>query len=241
MFGMRSRNPILNRNRLDTGVLDSAGAMTIEGFINKTGILLALVVFSFSWIWNNPQSMMLLWPALIVAFILSLITLSNPNIAKFTAPAYALCEGVVLGGISRMFELQSKGLVTQAVILTVAVFCVMLFLYRTKIVQVTEQMRMVVSTALGALFFVYLLNFVLNFFGINIPLIFGNGPIGIIFSLFVVGLASFKLILDFDMIEQAIGRASKSMEWYCAFALMVTIVWLYFEILILLAKLNSRR
>lgn len=241
MFGMRSRNPVLNRQRFDAGTFTSGAVMSMDGFVNKTGILFALLVFSFSWIWNNPQSMGFLFPALIVGFILAIVTSFNPAVAKFTAPAYALCEGVVLGAISRMYEAQSQGLVMQAVMLTCAVFAVMLFLYRSRIVQASNQMRMVLVSAMGGIGLVYLLSIILGFFGVSIPLIFGSGPIGILFSLVVVGVASFMLILDFDAIERSIGNAPKEMEWYSAFALMVTIVWLYLEILRLLAKLNNRR
>ena len=240
MFGMRSRNPILNNKRLDAGAFSGTAVMSLEGFINKTGILFALLVFSFAWIWNNPQSMSFVIGAAIVAFILAIVTSFNPAGAKITAPIYALCEGVFLGGISRIYEIQAKGLVLQAVVLTFGVFAVMLFLYRSRIIQATEKMRMVIFSATGGIALLYFVSIVLGFFGVSIPLIFGSGPIGILFSLFVVGIASFMLIIDFDMIENMIGKAPKQLEWYSAFALMVTIVWLYLEILRLLSKLNRR-
>jgi len=244
MFGMRTRNPMFRQGALDASLANAGGGvMSIDGFVNKCGILLAVLVFTFSWAWNRPQAMLggWLWGMLIAGFILAMITSFAPQYAKITAPLYAAAEGVVLGAISRVYEVQFQGIVLQAVLLTFGVLGVMLFLYRTRIVQATERMRMIVTSALGGIFLVYLIQIVLGFFGAGIPGIFGNGPVGIGFSLLVVGIAAFTLILDFEFIENAVGRAPKQMEWYGAFALMVTLIWMYLEILRLLSKMQSRR
>ena len=241
MFGLRSRNPVLSRSSLNSGVFAGTEVMSLESFVNKTGILFMLLVFSFSWVWNHAHSYGFIIGSAIGALILGLVTSFNPAAARITAPLYALCEGVLLGSISKMYEIQSSGLVMQAVLLTFGVFAVMLFLYRSRVIQVTDKMRMIMTSALMAICLVYLVNFIMSFFNASIPFISGSGPFGILFSVLIVGFASFMLILDFDMIEQSIGRVPKQMEWYCAFALMVSIVWLYLEILRLLLKLNNRR
>ena len=160
----------------------------------------------------------------------------------FTAPAYAILEGFVLGGVSAIFESQYPGIVVQAVSLTLFILLSLLFAYKSRLIKVTDNFRLGVVAATGGIALVYFASFVLGFFGIHIPMIHSNGLFGIGFSIFVVIIASMNLVLDFDFIEKgAASGAPKFMEWYAAFGLMVTLIWLYLEILRLLAKLRSRR
>jgi uncharacterized YccA/Bax inhibitor family protein len=162
--------------------------------------------------------------------------------APVTTPLYAAFEGVALGGISVIFESQYPGIVSQAVFLTFGTLAALLFAYRSGLVKATENFKLGIVAATGGIALVYLLSFILGFFGMSVPLIHSSGTWGILFSMFVVVIAALNLVLDFDFIETGVERGSpKYMEWYAAFGLLVTLVWLYLEILRLLAKLNSRR
>ena len=173
--------------------------------------------------------------------ILALVTVFKREWSGFTAPAYAVCEGLVLGGISAIFELKFPGIVMQAVALTFGTLFCLLMAYKTGLIRVTEKFRLGVFVATAAIALVYLVSFVLGFFNLQVPFMVGSGLVSIGFSLFVVGIASLNLVLDFDFIEHgAEAGAPKYMEWYGAFGLMVTLVWLYIEILQLLAKLRGR-
>lgn len=241
MFNTRSRNPMFRDSSMShLSSVTSSGVMTMEGFVNKCGILFACLVFSFAWIWSNPHMSGLMLPAIIVGLIAALVTSFKPSVAHISAPIYALAEGVALGAISRIYNAQSQGIAMQAVMLTFAVFAVMLFLYRSGMIKVTDKFRMVIFSATGGIALLYFVSMIMGMFGAGIPMIFGAGPIGIGFSLVVVGVAAFSLMIDFDFIQRAVGNAPKQMEWYSAFALLVTIVWLYLEILRLLSKLNRR-
>jgi uncharacterized YccA/Bax inhibitor family protein len=242
-------NPILNSERFSQqeNVLDSE-PMTIQGTISKVIMLFVCLLagagLSVYYILSGQAStvMSLTIVLSLVAFILVMITCFNVKTTKYLAPPYALCEGFVLGGISTFFESAMQGIVLQTVIITFAVLFVMLMLYKARLIQYTERMRTVLAISLLSICAVYLVQFIVSIFGLSIPGIFGNGPIGILFSLVVVGIASFSLIQDFYFIENASQRMlSKDYEWYGALGLMVTLVWLYLEILRLLAKLNSRR
>lgn len=241
MFRSSSRNPMFRESAMaKVDAFASQGIMTMEGFVNKCGILFACLVFSFAWIWNNPHMSGLMWPALIIGFIAAIVTSFKPSIAMISAPIYALSEGILLGAISRMYEAQYSGLVMQAIMLTFTVFAVMLFLYRSGMIKVTDKFRMVIFAATGGIALLYVISLIVGLFGGSIPFIFSAGPIGIGFSLLVVGIAAFSLMIDFDFIQRTVGSAPKQMEWYGAFALLVTLVWLYLEILRLLSKLNRR-
>jgi len=182
-----------------------------------------------------------IWICLIAGLVIAIITAFNPQKAMITAPIYAFVEGLFLGCISSMMERQYPGIVMSAVGLTFGTLFAMLILYKSRIVRVTNKFRMGVIGATGGLFVFYLLSMMLGFFGVHMPLMYGNGPMGIMFSLFVVGLAALNLMLDFDIIERGAEQgAPKYMEWYGAFALMVTLIWLYIEILRLLSKMRSR-
>jgi uncharacterized YccA/Bax inhibitor family protein len=167
-------------------------------------------------------------------------TIFKQTWAPFTAPIYALLEGLVLGSLSAVLELRFPGIAMQAVGMTFGVLFVMLLLYRSHIIPVTQKLRMGIVAATGAIFLFYIAEMILGFFGVHFGAINGSGPIGIGFSIVVVAIAAFNLILDFDFIERGVhGGAPKYMEWYGAFGLMVTLVWLYLEIIRLLAKLRE--
>jgi len=225
-------------------------AMTVQGTIGKTFALLAILSATAIWAWTatlDGQLQPVVLPAAgIGGFILAMITIFKPSVSPWTAPVYAAFEGVFLGALSCMIEnglgKQYPGIAIQAVSMTAGTLFVMLFLYATRLIQVTDRLRAIIVTATGALCLVYLVAFVASFFGASIPFINTPSPIGIAFSVFVVGLAAFNLLLDFDFIEKgAHASAPKYMEWYGAFGLMITLVWLYLEILRLLRKLQDRR
>ena len=222
--------------------------MTLDGVVIKSAALLLLVaafgVVGWSQVERSELGVQL--PGWLLIGILgglgiAIVTMFKPNIARFTAPIYAVVEGLVLGAISAAYDFRYDGIVVQAVGLTIAVFALMLGLFATKKIQVTDKLRTGVMAATGAIFLVYMVSLVVNLFGGNMPFIHDSGPIGIGFSLFVVGLAAFNLLLDFDVIQKGIASgAPKQFEWYSAFGLLVTLVWLYLELLRLLAKLRER-
>ena len=177
----------------------------------------------------------------IIAFGVAIVTIFKPRIAMFTGPIYAVAEGAVLGAISAVYNIQYNGIVLQAVLATVAVFAVMLFLYATRLIRVTKRFRMMVIAAMLAIMALYLFTMLASLFGANITFYNEPTPLGIGISVLIVGVASFNLMLQFDMIEAAVvARAPRYMEWYGAFGLMLALVWLYLEILRLLALLNRR-
>ncbi len=252
---MRSGNPALKDSTfLDLGsgavVSRDAGAMSLNGTINKTGVLLLLTVMTAAFAWNQVQfdadgravgAGLYLWGGLIGGFILALITIFKKTWAPVTAPLYALVEGFFLGAISATFNYMYEGIVIQAVMLTFGTLFALLFAYRSGFIKVTDNFRLGVVAATGGIMLVYLASIVMNRFGSGIPFIHESGLIGIGFSLFVIVIASLNLVLDFDFIETGVEQgAPKYMEWYGAFGLMVTLVWLYIEFLRLLSKLNSR-
>jgi uncharacterized YccA/Bax inhibitor family protein len=228
----------------------AATTMTLQGTIGKTFALLAILSATAIWSWSaeaNGQLQPVVLPAAgIGGFILAMITIFKPSFAPWTAPVYAAFEGVFLGALSYVIEhslgKQYDGIAIQAVSMTAGTLFVMLFVYATGLVKVTDRLRTGIVAATGALCLVYLIAIVARLFGAGIPFINSPSPIGIGFSVFVVGLAAFNLLLDFDFIEKgAQSAAPKYMEWYGAFGLMVTLVWLYLEILRLLRKLQDRR
>ena len=241
---MRSGNPALGANvfKAIPGSYTGAQAMSVQGTVNKTIILLALSFFSASWVWEHiQQSLPFVIPACIAGFILALVTIFKKEWAGMTAPVYAAVEGVVLGGISVIFERNFPGIVIQAVALTFGVLFCMLIAYKTKIIQVTAKFRMGIFAATGAIALVYFISMIMGFFGARIPFIHESGPTGIIFSIFVVSIAALNLVLDFDFIEKGAEYGlPKYMEWYGAFGIMVTLIWLYMEILRLLSKTRRR-
>ena len=174
-------------------------------------------------------------------FIVALVTVFKKTWSPITAPIYAVLEGLMLGGLSAIFEMQFKGIVVQAVGLTFGTLFCMLMAYKSGLIQATENFKLGVAAATGAICLLYFITMILGFFGVHMPYIHESGIVGIGFSLFVVVIAALNLVLDFDFIESgAASGAPKYMEWYGAFGLLVTLVWLYIEILRLLSKLRSR-
>jgi uncharacterized YccA/Bax inhibitor family protein len=185
---------------------------------------------------NVPPWLLLGWLA---GLGLAIVTIFKPPIARITAPLYAAAQGLLVGGISHIYEVRFDGIVLQAVGLTVGVFLVMLVLFASRTIRVTEKLRMGIIAGTLAICAVYLVSIVLSLFGTDVPMIHDAGPVGIVFSLVVVGLAAMNLLLDFDLIEKGIAmQAPRYMEWYAAFALFVTLIWLYLELLRLLGKLR---
>ncbi len=250
---MQSGNPALNKNTfLDaaSGAVVSHGddVMTINGTVNKTGLLLVLVLAGamFSWSkFSGPASVPGLLPLIIGGaiggLVLGLVTSFKKTWAPITAPLYALVEGVFIGALSAIFELRYPGIVVQAVGLTFGTMAAMLLAYRSGLIRATEKFKLGIVAATGGIMLLYLANFAMGFFGHSMGFITGNSGMAIGFSAVVVVIAALNLILDFDLIETgAQQRAPKYMEWYGAFALVVTLVWLYLELLRLLSKLQSR-
>lgn len=247
---MRTSNPTLNDKVFrGEGIGFGQETMTVSGTVNKTGILLVLAALTSVWTWNmffHSHSAEAVMPlaglGAIGGFIVAIVTVFKKNWSPITAPLYALLEGLVLGSVSALFEVRFPGLPIQAVSLTFGVLIVMLLAYRSGVIPVSNKLRYGIVAATGGIFLIYLAEFVLGFFGIHFTSINSSSPIGIGFSVVVVIIASLNLVLDFDFIQRgAQAGAPKYMEWYGAFGLIVTLVWLYFEMLRLLSKLNSRR
>jgi len=245
---MRTSNPALNDQAFRGAGVAIGEPMTLQGTVNKTGVLLLCVIATAAWTWNifmhshsQESAMSLAMVGGIGGFIVALVTIFKKTWAPVTAPIYALLEGLALGGISAIFELRFPGIAIQAVSLTFGTLAVLLLVYRSGVIPVTENFKLGVVAATGGIALFYLATIVLGFFGVHFTTINGSGPIGIGFSIFVVIIAALNLVLDFDFIENAVrAGAPKYMEWYAAFGLMVTLIWLYFEILRLLSKLRSR-
>ncbi|MFH0876664.1 MAG: Bax inhibitor-1/YccA family protein [Candidatus Omnitrophota bacterium] len=241
---MRTSNPALNA-KVFSGLptVMPGQAMTIQGTVHKAMILLFLLSVTATWAWSKIQDAAgLLMLGLIGGLVIGFVTIFKKDWAPVTAPLYALFEGVVLGGISRLMEAQFPGIVVQAVFLTFGTLFSLLVAYQSGLIKVTENFRLGVFAATGGICLIYVATMILGIFGIRLPYIHESGPIGIGFSLFVVVIAALNLVLDFDFIERgAESGAPKYMEWYGAFGLMVTLIWLYLEILRLLAKARSRQ
>jgi Predicted membrane protein len=247
----KSGNPTLSEKVFERGIdWQQADAMTERGTLNKFGLMLILLLASASLTWKAAAEGTNVMPwvmgSAIVGFIIAIVLTFKKTWGSVLAPIYSLAEGVFLGGISAYynyaFEKTAPGIVMQAVGLTFGVVIAMFALYRFGVIKATQRFKTIVVTATAGIAIFYLIAFVLRFFGVSMPMIHEGSTIGILFSLFVVAIAALNLILDFDMIEQGVKQgAPKYMEWYGAFGLMVTIVWLYLEILRLLAKLADRR
>lgn len=246
---MRTANPALNDATFLSlpQVAPGTGVMTLQGTVNKTALLLAAVLLGAVWTWNRAlghgvQTVMpwMLGGAL-GGFIVAMVTVFKKEWAPVTAPVYGLLEGLFLGGISAVFEARFPSIVIQAVSLTFGTLLCLLLAYKSGLIRATENFKLGVAAATGGICLIYLVSMVLGLFGIAIPLIHQSGIIGIGFSLFVVVVAALNLVLDFDFIENGAARGAPAyMEWYAAFGLIVTLVWLYLEILRLLAKLRGR-
>ncbi|MDD5773090.1 MAG: Bax inhibitor-1/YccA family protein [bacterium] len=241
---MKTGNPALSRDTFaESRSYDPSDVMSIQGTVNKSFILLFLLLLSASFVWNNPGKYLpLFWPALIGGFVIAMVTIFKTEWAPVTAPVYALLEGVILSSTSVFLERLYPGVVLQAVGLTFGTLFSLLLIYKSGIIKVTDNFRFGVFAATGGIALYYFIGIVLSFFGKSVPLIYDSGPLGIIFSLFVVVIAAFNLVLDFDLIEKgAKSGAPGYMEWYGAFSLMVTLIWLYLEILRLLFKMRDKK
>lgn len=251
---MKTSNPALGENTFRGmaggrygGAIDVTSRMTLSGTVNKTGILLVCTFATAAWTWfrfltgDLATVAPLLTLGAIGGFICALVTVFKKEWSPVTAPIYALLEGLVLGGISAVFELRYPGIAVQAVGLTFGTLFVLLMAYSSRMIRVTDKFRLGIVAATGGIMLFYLAEMLLGFFGVHFLTVNGAGPIGIVFSLIIVAVAALNLVLDFDFIERGVNYgAPKYMEWYGAFGIMVTLIWLYLEILRLLSKFRSR-
>jgi uncharacterized YccA/Bax inhibitor family protein len=239
---MDTSNPLLSRDAAFSRAGDELDTMTLGGVINKTSILLLLCVGAGAYSWMNPEMLGLFMVVGIFGGLIAfMVGLFKPSASPVAAPAYAVLEGLCLGGVSRLVEAQYPGIVVNTVMLTFGVLALMLALYATRTIRVTDGLVKGIVAATFAVFLVYMADMALNLFGIKMPYLHQSGPIGIGISLVVVAIAAFNLLLDFRVIEDRItARSPRYMEWYCGMALLVTLIWLYLEILRLLSKLRSR-
>lgn len=242
-----SYNPVKNAFHNQT-LYGSEHTMTISGTLHKIAYLFAsLGVGAGLGIYltaiQSPYTMLAFWAAFIGAFICGIITVFSPQQARYTSLFYAFGQGVTLSIISQAFEAYYPGIVVTAVSLSGATALAMYLLYSFKIIEVTEQLRSVIISATAGIALTYSIVFLLWIFGVNVaPFYQSGGTMSILFSLFVVGIAAFNLLLDFDLIEKGSDHGlPQYMEWYAAFSLLVTLIWLYLEILRLLSKLNNRK
>lgn len=246
---MKSSNPAFASGAFQQFEYAAPGsmAMTVQGTVSKTFLLLGILSATALWSWteaaNQTITRELIIGSAVGGLITALITIFRPTFASWTAPIYAALEGVLLGALSQILNVRYPGIAIQAVALTSGTMLIMLTLYATRAIRVTEKLYMGVVAATGAVMLVYLVTWIARlFFHTDIPYIHSSGKFGIIFSLFVVGIAAFNLLLDFDQIEQgATYGYPKYMEWYGSFALMVTLIWLYVEVLNLLRKVYDNR
>ncbi len=239
-------NPVLNDKFSEQERVLQGEPMTVNGTLQITAFLGILLFAAAAFTWSRfslgytDLGMTLTSAGLILGFILGLVVAFTRN--KVLIPVYAVCEGMFLGGVSATFEASMPGIVSQAVAGTFAALFSMLILYRANIIRCTDKFRSVIFITTASIAVVYLINFIGSFFGLHVPLINSSSTAGIIVTAVIVVVAALNLIIDFDFIERgAQNMLPKDMEWYGAFGLMVTIVWLYLEILRLLAKMQSRR
>ncbi|CAM3956808.1 Bax inhibitor-1/YccA family protein [Saccharibacillus endophyticus] len=244
---MESRNPVFSKRLFERAREDliGSGSMTVGGTVYKTFVMLVLLIGGAAYTWyrfdQGYDVYGIMIAGVVLGLIAALVTSFVPKVAFITAPLYAIFEGLALGAISAAFDAEYPGIVLNAVLITVGTLFAMLLLYVTRIVKVTPSFRTGIIMATFAIMLVYVFDFILGFFGVNVPFIHESGLIGIGISLFVVVIAALNLLLDFDFIEQGASYgAPKQTEWYGAFGLMVTLVWLYLEVLKLLSKFAKR-
>jgi uncharacterized YccA/Bax inhibitor family protein len=239
----RSANPVLS-NQIFTVPAVQGDVMTVQGTVTKSLFVILVTMAAAVYVWNGYFAHQDVTPLILVGAIggtvVACINLFRRSSGFITTPLYAAFEGLFLGGISATYEVRYPGLVINAIALTFGTLLVLLLAYKARIVQATQGFRAGIFAATGAIGLVYLVDFVLMFFHTRVPFIHDAGPVGIAFSLFVVAIAALNLVLDFDFIERgAQSGAPKQLEWYGAFGLLVTLIWLYLEILRLLAKLQG--
>ncbi len=244
-MAFRSGNPTLNAKTFQELTRDSDSAvMTLDGTVNKVGILLLTVILSAGVVMfgaSPAQVPLIAGVGGIGGFIMALITIFNKKNAAITAPIYAVLEGLFLGAISSMYAQAYEGIVTQAVVLTFGIFASLLFAYKSKLIKATENFKLGIVAATGGIAMLYVVSMIMGIFGHPIAVLHSSSPMGIAISAVIVIIAALNLVLDFDFIEAGCDQgAPKYMEWYGAFGLIVTLVWLYLEILRLLSKLRNR-
>ena len=249
MRAMRSSNPAMTGRIFEKAGTAAAGssAMTINGTINKIGLMLLLVIAAAAYTWNmvmgaDPgRAGTLAITGAIGGFIMALVTIFRPQSAAITAPIYAILEGLFLGAISAILNARYPGIAFQAVLLTIGTLFTMLFLYRSGRIRATPRFRRGVMMATGAVFFAYMISWIMSLFGMQVGFMHSAGPLGILINLVIIVIAALNLIMDFDFIEKGSQMgAPKYMEWYGAFGLMVTLIWLYIEFLRLLSRFAGR-
>jgi len=218
-------------------VTEPGDRMTMTSVLQQTGLLFLLLLGGAVFGWVNAEAIgPILMVSLLAVFALLIVTLVKPQWVRVTGPLYAVAEGVLVGAISKIYSDVFDGIVLQAVLATLAVFAAMLFLYANRIIKVTQRLRSTVVLATAGVALFYVVSIVLSLFGVQIPFVWDGGPLSILLSVVIVGIAAFNLLLDFDMIERGVREGAPAwMSWFAAFGLMVTVVWLYLEILRLLA------
>ena len=239
----RSGNPALQSSTFSKDTGATSEKMTLEGTINKVSLSLLVLMCTAMYTWHNPSYPLMIFGA-IGGLCVALVTIFKKHLATYTTLIYAALEGLFLGGISQYYAQQFDGIVGQAIFLTFAIFIALLFAYKTKLIAPTENFKLGIFAATAGIGVLYVISFIMSFFGSGLPIMspMNTSMFSIGFSVFVVGIAALNLVLDFDFIEEgAENGAPKYMEWYGAFGLLITLVWLYLEILKLLAKLQSRR
>jgi uncharacterized YccA/Bax inhibitor family protein len=236
-----SKNPVMRAQTFnDARVNATTGTMTMSGAINKSGILLVILVASAAFAWN-AESMGLGMMGMILGLITCFVLVYNPARAPFLAPLYAVMEGLVVGTISVFTEIRYPGIAGNAAMMTFAVLGLMLGCYRAGILRATPMFTRIAVFATFAIMITYMVDMILGFFGHAVPMVHEGSPLGIGLSVVICGVAAMNLILDFDVFERsANARTAKYMEWYCGFTLLVTLVWLYLEMLRLLQKISKR-
>lgn len=232
-FGGRPQDPAT----ADAPIIDAGDRMTMSSVTKQTGFLFLLLLGGAVFGWMNAEAIgSFFWGALIATLVLLVITLVKKEWVKVTGPLFAVAEGVLVGAISSIYQNIYDGIVVQAVLATLGVFVAMLFLYANRIIEVTQRLRSTIMLATGGVFVFYLVSIGLSFFGVDIPFVWDGGPLSILISVAICGIAAFNLLLDFDLIERGVTEGAPGwMSWFAAFGLMVTVVWLYLEILRLLA------
>jgi uncharacterized YccA/Bax inhibitor family protein len=240
---MRSGNPALNSKIFNSAIDDGSGEMTIQGTVNKTAISLIMLMATALFTWTNPNPGLMVF-GMFGGLILAIITIFKKTWAPYTVPGYALLKGLALGGISRAFEMQYPGIASQAIFLTFGILAALLLAYKSKLIKPTENFKLGLFAAMGGIFILYIISFFMSIFGSGMSILNPNNSsmFSIGLSFFIMIIASLNLVLDFDFIEEGAEQgAPKYMEWYGAFGLLVTLIWLYLAILRLLAQLQSRR
>lgn len=249
----KSSNPILKEKTFSKeSAFSTTQSMTVKGTIEKTGLLLFIVIISAMYTWKmffnsgdleNAMSSMTGWimAGALGGFAVAIAIIFMKKYSGFLAPVYAMLEGLFLGAISALFESMYPGIVMNAVLGTFVTFLLMLFAYRTGLIKVTEKFKSIMFIATSAVAVMYLISWIGSMFGLEMSFIHGNSLMSIGISLVIIVIAALNLLLDFDMIEKAATMgAPKYMEWFGAFGIMVTLIWLYLEILRLLSKIQSR-